>query len=243
MSILNFWKIKRRLWVEEDISLPYDVIAEGYMDSGVVNMDYFYKNSKNRFIIYSAGIGDQINFELDILRKLEARKIPVELYAFDPTPKSLDFLSHQNLPVNFHVFPYAISNKDEMLEFALSQSEGWVSGSAEDVVQDARNYDFNNKIQVEGRSIESIMKELGHTSVDLLKMDIEGSEFTALEAVLGSNLHIAQMCIDHHEHMFKNGNDKLIRLLELLREKEYKIFYTEKNPKENRGFSCIRMPE
>lgn len=47
MSIFNFWKMKKRMWVEEDMSLPYEFIANGCMDRGIVHMDSFYNNTKN----------------------------------------------------------------------------------------------------------------------------------------------------------------------------------------------------
>lgn len=231
--------VNPRIWVNEELELERNIIAEGYIDSGVVCINELIKNTEG-VLIYSAGIGDQINFELDILKALSDMGVNAELYAFDPTPMSLRWLETQNLPNNFHVYPYAISDKDAEIEFALPRTDGWVSGSAEKVKQDSRNFDFKHMIKVQGRCIESIMKELGHTKVDLLKMDIEGSEFGVIDSILKTNLDIRQMCIDHHEYMFKNGNKYLKKLLEELKKSEYKIFYAEKDSMHNRNFSCIR---
>lgn len=231
-----------KIRVSEDIELPCQSIAKDFMDKGVVYLDYFLKPMRGgtEYIIYSVGIGDQINFELDILNRLKDKNVPVQLYAFDPTPKSLEFLAKQNLPDNFHVYPYAIVDCDKKLEFALPQADGWISGSAEEVYPDSRNLDIDNKIVVQGRSIESIMKELGHSRVDLLKMDIEGSEFTALDAMLEAECDVMQMSIDHHEYMLKHGNKRLKKLLCSLKENGYKIFYASREDMDNRNFSCIK---
>ncbi len=142
--------------------------------------------------------------------------------------------------MDFHVLPYALSDRDQELEFALPKKEGWLSGSLEDVKNDERDLDFVNKIKVEGRSLKSIMCEYGHDRVDLLKLDIEGSEFSVLEKALDDSLDIRQMCIDHHEHMFNNGNDKLKHLVNSLHKKGYIIFYAEQDVAKCRSFSCIK---
>lgn len=232
--------INRRIYVHvDDNSVNTIRIASQYMDNGMIALDGLVKNMKDeRLIIYSAGIGDQIHFELELLKILKTGG-KAELYAFDPTPKSLEFLSNQELPENFHVFPYAISEKNETLQFALPTKDGWVSGSAENVKQDSRELDFINTIEVQGKSLESIMEELGHDRIDLLKMDIEGSEFNALPPALEKRLDIKQMTIDHHEHMFRNGNKKLRSLVKELHKAGYKIFYATKKGEGGRNFSAI----
>lgn len=219
----KFNKVK----VPTTIDLPIVKVGGNSMDSTYM-YDFFKNNNQNNepYIIYSAGIADQINFELDLLRLLNDRGIMCELYAIDPTPKALAFLAAYDLPSNFHVLPYALSNKDGELSFALPKAEGWVSGSAVDVKNDERDLDFDNKIRVEGRTISSIMKELNHTKIDLLKMDIEGSEFDVLENVLNKQIVITEMLIDHHEFMLKQGKKRMKNLLKLVNEK-YSIFYAD----------------
>lgn len=152
----------------------------------------------------------------------------------------MEYLATQTLPHNFHVLPYALSETDGIQEFALPKTEGWVSGSIERVQNDERDLDFENTIKVEGKTIKSIMRELGHEKIDLLKLDIEGSEFSVLKTALSDGLDIRQICIDHHEHMFENGNDKLIELVNNLRRHDYRIFYTERDASKCRSFTCIK---
>lgn len=235
--MLNFRRKISEVKIVPTKNLPIEKWG-GVEDANKVYTEMFKNASDNGkpYIVYSAGIGTCIDFELDLLNKFKDWGIDVELFAIDPTPKSLDFLSKQELPGNFHVLPYALSNKDEKLFFALPLSEGWVSGSAADVRQDERNFDFHNRIEVQGRTIESIMHECGHSRIDLLKMDIEGSEFDVLEEALCKELNIVQMCVDHHEYMIKNGRKRIIRLLNLIN-KKYDIFCTEDSG--NKNFSCI----
>lgn len=213
--------------IPKTIDMPTELIGNTEMDSCLVYMGIFEKGDKEPYIIYSAGIGDQINFELDLLKILKEKGIRAELYAIDPTPKSLEFLATQDLPDNFHVLPYALSGKNETLHFALPQTEGWVSGSCANVKNDERCLDFKNTISVEGRTITSIMKELNHERIDLLKMDIEGSEFDVLENSLNACIQIDEMCIDFHDYMIKDGQKRLKNVLDLLL-KNYDVFNFQK---------------
>lgn len=189
---------------------------------------------EQKSVVYSFGIGEDLSFSEDILRNFSS-----DIYAFDPTPKAIQYVKRNPIYYNehFHVLPYALSDRDTKLDFALPQSDGWISGSAADVKQDSRNFDFDRKIQVEGRTIESIMKELGHNRIDLLKMDIEGSEFDVLEETLNKKLNIIEMCVDHHGYMLKHGRKRMISLLSHIKE-NYDIICTEDDG--NKNFCCIR---
>jgi len=63
-------------------------------------------------IVYSLGVGDDITFDLSIIERFGA-----EVYAFDPTPASIEMLSTANLPNRFHFHPRAITAKDGTLKF------------------------------------------------------------------------------------------------------------------------------
>ena len=51
-------------------------------------------------IVYSLGVGDEIDFDLAIIDRYG-----VEVFAFDPTPNSIDMLDGSNLPATFHFKP------------------------------------------------------------------------------------------------------------------------------------------
>lgn len=63
---------------------------------------------------------------------------------------------------------------------------------------------MNKNVQSEGvevvhKCMLSIMRELGHTQIDLLKIDIEGSEFSVIEDVLNNNVPVRQICVEIHD--------------------------------------------
>ncbi|KAL0932234.1 uncharacterized protein CTRU02_213187 [Colletotrichum truncatum] len=94
--------------------------------------------------------------------------------------------------------------------------DGWEPGLEQDYPNRTQflktavaGYDFyDEKDNTEFLSIKSIMKKLGHDYVDLIKMDIEGDEFPALESFLeefsrggdreGEEVPIGQLVIEIH---------------------------------------------
>lgn len=222
------------IYIKRDITIACEMVGGDSMDACCVYMDTLQK--KETPIIYSAGIGDQINFELELFQRIDKLKnLYGGVYAIDPTPKSLEFLAGQDLPSNFFVLPYALSATDREIEFMLPESDGWVSGSVISLRDDGRK--LKNKIKVQGRSLKSLMEENGHEHIDLLKLDIEGSEFEVLDDVLQKKLPIEQMCIDCHHFLLDNSKEAISHLVNELRRFGYKIFYVDTF---NKAISCIK---
>jgi len=206
------------------------------MDGGVISESFVKEsNRKQPVIIVSAGIGDQIHFELDLLARLKNLGVRAELYAVDPTPKSLEFLAGQDLPSNFHVIPYALCGRDGDISFSLPRDPRWVSGSEIDLRDDSRDLDHENRITVPGKTLKSIMEELDLERVDFLKMDIEGSEFSAVDNILKDRISIEEMLIDVHHFLMADGENSLRGMLTGLTRSGFRIYEAQ----EDKTFSCI----
>jgi len=67
------------------------------------------------------------------------------------------------------------------------------------------------------RHIATIMKELGHGSIDLLKMDIEGAEYGVIEDLSSSQIPIGQICVEFHHRWKEIGPSKTRRAIDCLR--------------------------
>lgn len=148
-------------------------------------------------IIYSFGIGEDLSFSEAVI---EAGGV---VYAFDPTPKAIKFVKEHKVfsNSNFHFFPYGLSDKDGKEDFYLPKKEDWISAS---VIQH-HNVDNEKVIEVEMKTLRSIMQKLGHRHIDILKMDIEGSEFKVAANLMNSDLKPIdfQVCLmETHERFF-----------------------------------------
>lgn len=166
-------------------------------------------------IVYSFGIGKDISFDKAILAKHKCK-----LFAFDPTPKSIDWIKNQNLPTNFYFYQYGIGIKSEIIDFYLPKNPDHVSGSA--TLQ--TNISVEKGIKVQMNSFSDIVKELKHNHIDLLKMDIEGSEYEVLEDIITSEVVIDQILVEFHDRFFKEGFEKSTKTVNTLRKNGYEIF-------------------
>jgi len=170
-------------------------------------------NSKS--IIYSFGIGEDISFDRAIIEKHKC-----QVYGFDPTPKSIKWINNQQLPQNFTFLNYGIDSKSGFVNFNLPKNKNHISGS----IVKHQNVDDNNIVSVPMKCFKDILNELGHKRIDILKMDIEGSEFEVIDSVLSASIEITQILIELHERFFVDGKTKTTKLLKILKDNGYKVF-------------------
>ncbi|MBE0637472.1 MAG: FkbM family methyltransferase [Bacteroidales bacterium] len=167
-------------------------------------------------IIYSIGVGKDISFDKACIKKHNCK-----VFAFDPTPKSIEWIKRQKLPVNFRFFPFGISSADTgYFEFYLPKHEKGVSGSLvlqNDVAKD-------KPISVLMKSFSDITNELDHRHIDVLKMDIEGAEYVALKHVLNSPVIVDQLIIEFHDRSFEQTTPKSRNIVKQLLDSGYHIF-------------------
>lgn len=166
-------------------------------------------------IVYSFGIGEDTSFDNAISTNHNCT-----VFCFDPTPKSINWFKNQKPNEKFHFFEYGISDKNGFVDFYLPKNKDHVSGSS----MTQKNIDTKNKVRVEMKSLKSIMDELGHKHIDVLKMDIEGSEYDVIENILDAKIAITQLTVEFHDRFFENGNLKTKHTIDKLKMNGYEIF-------------------
>ena len=80
-----------------------------------------------------------------------------------------------------------------------------------------RQVSSKNTVTVKMNAFNDILMNFKHKKVDLIKMDIEGSEYYVAESILNSGIEISQIVLEIHERFFQNGKEKTIKLLEAFR--------------------------
>jgi hypothetical protein len=68
------------------------------------------------------------------------------------------------------------------------------------------------------------MSELGHRSIDILKMDIEGAEYQVLEDVLTSEIRPHQILVEFHHRFATGGIENTRHALGRLKAAGYRLF-------------------
>ncbi|WP_167015206.1 FkbM family methyltransferase [Chitinophaga sp. Cy-1792] len=169
----------------------------------------------NQSVVYSFGIGEDISFDTAIMQQHGA-----QVFAFDPTPKSINWIKKQPPMAGFRFQDYGLGATTGFVTFNLPKNADHVSGS----VADHKNVDSHNSISVPMKSFADIVKEFGHTHIDVLKMDIEGSEYAVVESILASPVKIDQILVEIHERFYPDGKARTQQLLNAFKAHGYKVF-------------------
>lgn len=164
-------------------------------------------------IIYSFGVGEDITFDLSLIDKYGCI-----VHAFDPTPKSIEWITSQETPNKLKFYDYGISDFDGAQKFFPPENPEFVSHSI---------FELGDKTPIEFRvkKLDSIMSFLNHNHISVLKMDIEGSEYSVIDYICQNNVSVDQILVEFH-HRFDNvGFEKTIDSILKLNEAGFKIFY------------------
>jgi len=211
-----FWPIKlffkriggRELWLR-----PEARYAMHKSDSWLYIPELLDENS----IVYSLGVGDLINFDLDLIRDHG-----VTVHAFDPTPFAADWVASQSLPGRFVFHPWAASGSDGTLRlYRRVSTRGKRSGvmwTAEDNAGDAADF-----IDAPALTVQTIMRKLGHDGVDLLKMDVEGAEYDILAGLEKAHPLPRQLLVEYHHRFPGIGLQRTADSIAALRGLGYRI--------------------
>ena len=177
-------------------------------------------------VVYSLGVGEDIEFDLSVIARYG-----VELHAFDPTPSSINMLADTDLPERFQFHPWAITAEDGTLKFYPRVRK---DGSKSDVMftMIAENASVDDAIEVPAFCLSSVAEKLGHTHIDLLKMDIEGAEYEVLEGLLASAIKPRQLLVEFHHRFAAIGLHKTGDIVARLREAGYRIFAVSETGRE-----------
>ncbi|MDF1546558.1 MAG: FkbM family methyltransferase [Bacteroidales bacterium] len=173
-------------------------------------------------IAYSFGVGTDISFDLSLINHLD-----LQIFAFDPTPQSIDWIATQKLPKQFSLHPVGLANFNGKAKFHPPKNSNHVSATMLEVEETKEQ-----AYKVEVKTLATIMSELGHSNIDLLKMDVEGMEYDVIEDMKNVGLKPAQVLIEFH-HRFKGvGIKKTVGAVNTMRQMGYKVFHVSRTGEE-----------
>lgn len=203
------WALKRDHLIRPDVSVKKVRLGSRYGGWFVYDAPL---KSKAKNIVLSFGIGNDISFDNAMIEDYNA-----QVYAFDPTPMSLDWLKTQKVHSQFQAFPLGLAAYDGIAEFGLPPQEGWDSYSMLDLKA--------GSVKCEVRRVETVMKDLNIGDINLMKMDIEGSEFEVIQDLLKSKIYPDQLLIEfHYHHTGPKTSDDVADAIRMLRDQGYVIY-------------------
>lgn len=170
-------------------------------------------------VVYSFGVGEDISFDRALIEKYG-----VEIHAFDPTPRSLAWVKSQDTPPQFHFYDYGIAAEDGMLTLYSPVDPSHVSYSV--VEKDPSVEAFEAPV----KRLETIMAELGHSQVAIVKLDIEGAEYGVVADIAHSKLNIMQLIVEFHHNFLGLDIKQTQMAVDLLQANGYSAAYVHPYP-------------
>ncbi|MDD8020006.1 MAG: FkbM family methyltransferase [Acidobacteriota bacterium] len=163
-------------------------------------------------VIYSIGVGEDISFDTDM-----AGLFGAQVFMFDPNPEV-----SKNLPP-----------KDEGYECGAGRLFYQAVGLGPVSAEKGKEWELTiNGQRCPAKSLADLAASLGHQSVDILKMDIEGGEYAALHQILSAGtlnqLGVKMILVEFHiwdDGLFKD----FLTLINSLTEQDYLIYRKEFN--------------
>jgi len=157
------------------------------------------------WICYSVGAGGDISFDLQLIERYG-----VTVRAFDAVAGYVEEAAAQAADEpRFSARQAAITIADGPVLMQVTHDPQSRS------VSPAQLYESSKSIELPGRSLRSLMDELGDDHIDLLKLDIEGGEYELLSTIdlraLGVKVFAAQL---HHTGSVRDAHALIARLHE-----------------------------
>jgi FkbM family methyltransferase len=191
--------------------------------------DFITKDS----VCYCIGAGEDISFDTELKVLHDAR-----IFIFDPMPEGRNYFARLKDDAQKgklmtiegeNAFTYRINKKqlDEMvfvekgvwdenttLRFYAPKLDEYVSHSA---------YLFKSSdeyIDAPVDRLSNFMKTFGHRSIDLVKMEIEGAEYTVLDTIIKDQLDVKIIVVEFDEVFHSKGLKFLFRIKKTCKELE-----------------------
>jgi FkbM family methyltransferase len=164
--------------------------------------------------VYSVGIGEDASFDTALIEKFG-----LTVHGFDPTPRSIEWVKRQGFSDRFVMHEYGIAAFDGKVSFNPPENPDHVSYTLLD-----RPLTEAKAISVPVKRLSTIVKELRHAYIDLLKMDVEGAEYDVIDDISESNIRPQQFVVEFHHRFPGVGVKRTEDAIDRLRAMGYELF-------------------
>lgn len=162
-------------------------------------------------VAYCVGVGEDVSFDVALV------EAGFRVFSFDPTPASIAFMESAQ-PEGIQFSPTGLWCESGSIRFYVPRDPANVSHSATNA-QGTHEY-----IEVPVETLEGMVSRLGHDSIDLLKMDIEGAELPVLRHMLDTEIRPAVLCVEFDEPL---PEKRFLRMVKNLVESGYELAHID----------------
>lgn len=216
-------KLRLRQFLGVELSEKADIVRDVVIDGGWAYDPTLLDVAS---VVYSLGVGDTIEFDVRLIERTGA-----SVHAFDPTPNAEVTLATNMPPPEFHFYAAAAAGSDgELTLYPRVRSNGSLSTTMFTLTAEPRNAHLGQTVPA--LTVSSMAEQLGHSRIDLLKMDIEGAEYEVLDELIANGPLARQLLVEFHHRHKGIGRKRTERSLRRLRDKGYRAFYVAENMRE-----------
>jgi len=140
----------------------------------------------DKSICYCVGVGLDATFDFALMEQFNCK-----VFSFDPTPKAIAYMKRAKYDHNRLCFlPIGVWDEDTELRFYAPANQEQTSHSVYDL------HGTDNYFVAECRKLSTIMQDLGHEHIDLLKLDIEGAWRRVVRNIIDEKISISILCVE-----------------------------------------------
>lgn len=142
-----------------------------------------------------------------------------EVYCFEPNLKAIDHLKKTLInDHNTHIIDKAVYKERATLQFYIDDANSLVSSL---IPESGKSPSYD----VDAITLEDAINLTGHSTIDLVKIDIEGAEFDIIENLSQSTSdRIDSFLIEFHDFYFQNGMHKVEGLQKKLEDLGFTVY-------------------
>lgn len=215
MKMLKKIQRKIRRDVRKQLSLiKLKKLGIRYFPPNYIYFDNFNESS----VIVDVGCG----YEAELSRHM-IEQHNLNAFGVDPTKKHAPSLKmlEESMKGKFHHLPIAVTEKDGFITFHESRKNE--SGS---ILLEHTNMQ-NDEITtygVESVSLSALVKRVGTTFVDFLKLDLEGAEYALLDNISSEDIvPFQQIFIEFHHHCTNHSAQETKLLVQSICSKGFRV--------------------
>lgn len=163
-----------------------------------------------RPVIYSFGLGEDTSWDEAMLQ------LGAEVYGFDPTPKAAAYVKtrqqlNRSVRGKFVFTEEGLACESGVVTFSLPKNPSHVS------LRRGEISDSGGLVELKVDTLSSFLARNGHTHIDILKIDIEGSEYDVLEDMLQRKFYpFTQLLVEFHRQFHGFDEQRHTNLLSQL---------------------------
>lgn len=182
----------RRRWFEHRLERTSLAGAPGVIELGSPYGGWMVPGAliEPSWLCYCVGAGGDISFDLQLIERYHAT-----VRAFDPVHEYVRAaVAQAEDEPRFSIHEVAIAARDGPLRVQVTHDPSSRSVSAAGLYESARF------VELPGRTLRSLMHELGDDHIDLLKLDVEGAEYEIVPSLDLRGLGVKVFCTQLHHN-------------------------------------------